>query len=768
MKNSFSIRRSIYYALTIIILFQWAGEPVSSQTISATIPVNDCYFKESESNMLLGNAKVEIQINRLSGTITGLMNKTTGVKYLGNGKPDIFRMEYSTFELHGATSKDIWSAGYGTLIYGNKQKVSASRFEKTPTGGKLEVSYDSLDLGRRTIAVSVSYTIELVNNNEETQWRIAIDNKDLGTIREVRFPIASGLTEFSSLIMPNQGGEKLTNPLKKLSDETPTIYIEYPARASMQWFEYFSPEAGLYMASYDKSLDYTRMYFGRQDENHDAAMWLVKYPFVAGGAKWESSHLAVGIHTGDWHWGADRYRDWIESWVPKPEPVKRIAEMIGDGVGLFIKDMDMKTLNTYEDIVKRSQQIGRGSSIMLVGWFYNGHDTYYPEYNSIPDLGGDKALTDAIDKVHGMGNFVNAYVNGRLNNTETETYKKYGKKWAILGMTPGLGVGSINFFELHEGWNNAWDLAQKSEGWFSVMCPSAKGWQDHIVGQVIHCLRDYHFDGIFLDQPGSYYAELCYNKNHGHSTPASAWGPGLLEIFRRIHEEGKKINPEFAIWTEGMNDVYGQYLDYHTDKNPVWAPMRIHPEVETFVEMWRYTLPWYITQNGPERYSYPPSKDRVYGDYYHFLLGIRGISAGNRNWGGNSTDSLAHVAVVDKIEKLWRKGGEFFFYGRFIDNVGLNFTDPNILAKAYISGNSAAIQLWNTTGKPVAFELNADLNAIFKSDAKIKRIASLEDNKRMPFKSAGNIVNIKVQLPPHEIAVFRIDTNPLVSRTILP
>ena len=145
MKNSFSIRRSIYYALTIIILFQWADEPVSSQTISATLPANDCYFKESESNMLLGNAKVEIQINRLSGTITGLMNKTTGVKYLGNGKPDIFRMEYSTFELHGATSKDIWSAGYGTLIYGNKQKVSASRFEKTPTGGKLEVSYDSLD-----------------------------------------------------------------------------------------------------------------------------------------------------------------------------------------------------------------------------------------------------------------------------------------------------------------------------------------------------------------------------------------------------------------------------------------------------------------------------------------------------------------------------------------------------------------------------------------------------------------------------------------------
>ncbi len=108
----------------------------------------------------------------------------------------------------------------------------------------------------------------------------------------------------------------------------------------------------------------------------------------------------------------------------------------------------------------------------------------------------------------------------------------------------------------------------------------------------MHALRTYHFDGIFLDQPGSYYAELCHNSNHGHSTPANAWGPGYVEILRRIQEEGKKINPEFAIWTEGMNDVYGQYLDFHTDKNPLWAPMRLHPAAETFVEMWRYTLPW--------------------------------------------------------------------------------------------------------------------------------------------------------------------------------
>jgi hypothetical protein len=42
--------------------------------------------------------------------------------------------------------------------------------------------------------------------------------------------------------------------------------------------------------------------------------------------------------------------------------------------------------------------------------------------------------------------------------------------------------------------------------------------------------KDGQFDGIFLDQPGSLYGELCYNDKHGHSSPASVWGPGLLWI----------------------------------------------------------------------------------------------------------------------------------------------------------------------------------------------------------------------------------------------
>jgi hypothetical protein len=390
---------------------------------------------------------------------------------------------------------------------------------------------------------------------------------------------------------------------------------------------------------------------------------------------------------------------------------------------------------------------------MLIGWMYNGHDTYYPEYNAIPDLGGDKALVAAIDQAHAAGASVTAYVNGRLNNIETETYKKFGKRWAVLGMAPRLGVGTIDFYELHEDWNKQWERAKRGEGWYSVMCPSAKGWQDFIVGQVLHVVRDYHFDGVFLDQPGSYYAELCYNKTHGHTTPATAWGPGYLEIFRRIRAEARKINPEFTIYTEGMNDAYGEFLDYHTDKNPLWEPMRTHPEMETFVEMWRYTVPAYVTSNGPNGYTYPPSRDATYGDYYRFVMGIRGIGRS----GGRGAANPARDAVVSKIERLWTKGGEFLFYGRFMDNVGLAVSSPAMFAKVYQADAGIAVPVWNVTAEDAKGSLTIDLNALGLAEAAPAGAASLDTGSSLEMKTQGGRLVVPVALKPHDadVIVFR-------------
>ncbi len=718
----------------------------------------DCYFKEKSNAWVVGNSKVEIRIDIGNGAITGLLNKASGVEYIGKGTHEAFVLVYSTWAVHGADPNDLWSAAWGMPVHGSTQKVAFKQFDLTANGARLEIGYDRLNLERRTINVAVKYSIELKSGDEETKWRLSIQNNDEGIVREAHFPFACGLSKQDWLIMPNHSGQRIVDPIEKLSDEMPVIWLEYPGRGSMQWFEYYSPKVGLYMASYDKGLEYTQLCFGRAADR-DAGMWIVKYPFAAKGTAWQSPDLAVGIHAGDWHWGADRYRTWLATWTKPPEVAKSVAEMVSGGGGLYIKDMNGHTRNTYEDIVSTAEKLPAGAMTMLVGWFYNGHDTYYPEYIPIPDLGGTEVFLSAIDKVHAMWRRVGAYVNGRLANIETETYEKNGKRWSVLTKAPQLGVNRIEFAELHENWNDEWDKHKRGEGWFAVMCPTAKGWQDHIVGECVRITKDYHIDGIFLDQPGSYYAELCYSPWHGHSTPATAWGQGYLEIFRRIREEMRKMNPNSVLWTEGMNDAYAQYMDYGLDKNPVWEPMRTHPQAETFVEMWRYTMPMSPITNGPGTYSLPASKDRVYGENYKFVTGVRGIRPLRDDADGISQEDIAkNKAVVEKISRLWAKGSEFFFRGRFIDDVGLKVSNPSVFARAYHSEKGVAVALWNTSAEAATCDVTIDLEATGRLEGKISEVVSLNTDQPLPHQVKGSTVTAQVRELPHDIDAIVITT----------
>jgi hypothetical protein len=736
--------------------------------ISAIVSVasqNDCYFRETKRSVVIGNSKIEIRIDPVSGIISGLLNKSTGTEYLGKTAFEVFRLVYSTYEFHGAPANDLWSATNGTIVRSSLQKATSKNFEKTPQGARLQVMYDHLRLEQRTIDVDLSYTIELRDDDEETIWKLYIKNKDQGTVKEVHFPFISGLNRFDALIMPNESGQKLTNPLEKISDEIPIVNLDYPGRGSMQWFEYYSQKAGLYMASYDSNLNYTQMCFGRTSDGPEAAMWIVKYPFTASDASWESPDLSLGVHAGDWHWGADRYRNWLKSWTQKAEVPQKVVEMIGGLHEIGIKAQDGTVLNPYEALVTMAKQVEESPhsvAFMVAGWMYNGHDTYYPEYVPIPDLGGKDALIGAIDSVHNHKVSVTAYVNGRLCNIETNTYKKYGKRWSVLGKTPGLGVNNTDFFELHENWNKSWDRAKLGEGWFVVMCPYVKEWQDHLLNEVSRVIGEYHFDGIFLDQPGSYYAELCYNDKHGHSTPASAWGPGLLELFRRVRQEMRRLDSDAILWTEGMNDAFGQYMDYYMDKNPLWLPMRIHPMCETFVEMWRYTLPDCIIVNDPQTYSYPPSQDPVYGMNYAFVLGIRGICRGSGRGldvtGKEGEEEVSRRAVVGRIEQLWIKGGEYIFYGQFMDDIGLRISNPDVLAKVYRDTTGVAIPVWNTRSEPVTFDMWIDLDALKVQKATQVRITLLDTDTELTRQISNSIVKVSVTLPAHEVNIVILKT----------
>ena len=196
--------------LVVLLALGGAALPAAAQ--------DDCTFEETERAAVLGNSRVEIRLDPVSGVVTGLRNKRTGTEYLGGGPAEVFRLVYSTSEFHGAPADDPWSATTGTLVKGSRQVAVSKRFEKTAGGGRLEVAYDRLRLERRTIEVALRYTIELRDGDEETRWRLFLRNGGEGTVREAHFPFLSGLNPFDSLLMPNESGQKLPS----LSTSSPT------------------------------------------------------------------------------------------------------------------------------------------------------------------------------------------------------------------------------------------------------------------------------------------------------------------------------------------------------------------------------------------------------------------------------------------------------------------------------------------------------------------------------------------------------------------
>jgi hypothetical protein len=54
--------------------------------------MNDCYIHEGASEIALGNARIEIRIDRRTGAVIGLRNKLANVTYLGRGRPEVFRI----------------------------------------------------------------------------------------------------------------------------------------------------------------------------------------------------------------------------------------------------------------------------------------------------------------------------------------------------------------------------------------------------------------------------------------------------------------------------------------------------------------------------------------------------------------------------------------------------------------------------------------------------------------------------------------------------
>jgi hypothetical protein len=379
----------------------------------------------------------------------------------------------------------------------------------------------------------------------------------------------------------------------------------------------------------------------------------------------------VRLYGGDWHEAARTYRAWASTWMAKPDPPEWLRRQAG-WILPMLKGQSGHIISTYAELPSVYEEAGKAGIHLLnvFGWVKQGFDNLYPEYDPDEALGGAGGLKEALSRIGRSGGKTILYTQGQLIDPSTRYYRKEGHNIVARD------IWGYEYRESYGGGGQGTLLNVMRNKYFGVACPSAAGWIDHLLWQ-LGLVQDLGAQGIIFDQMGGIPPYICFLKEHPHSKPSLAVGPGKVRNMQRLREAMKKRDPDFLFVMELATDCYTGYADIiHSHGIGFW------PEPEAFGEMFHYTFPDPIITN---RGGGPFDRRMQLG--HAFALGWR-FDASLRD-----TRDPALAAYFSRLTAL-RNAHPELLLGRFVDDEGFMADNSRVSAHAFVAGGRLAITLW--------------------------------------------------------------------------
>ena len=672
LSNLQSIERDIMQHCCIFLL---AGLVVFLSV--STVTAQTATFELSSKNV---NVAIDAQ-----GNLVKLINLVTGHDYLASPGHELWKMYYRTSDARELE------------IPFNKQKAVL-----TKEGKALLITYPSLignvPLRGSSRTLDVNFTLRVELDGDQLVWTATIRNNEKEPdleISELWLPWIGGIGNLGKgraedkLYWPEDGGRCMVDPYSKLSTASTSTgtsqvfprnnvsyyQITYPWPASMQWYTLSNGTEGIYVASHDKSLMTTTL--NVMTDRSGLSLSIIKYPFVKSGETWTSAPTIVRLYNGDWHEAAKGYRLWADTWMPKPNPPKWMRHINGWIIPNLKSQNGSRYNGIYADLPKywRDAHAVGIDMISIYGWEKQGFDNWYPEYEADPGMGGEEGLKSAIAEIKAGGGKVNLYSQGQLIDPGTAYYRRIGYRQTAKDIWGG------EYRESYGGRGSGTLLNIQLNKMFGVACPLAPGWYDQLVSQFDMALN-YGVTGLMYDQIAGRPPYICYDKEHMHTKPSLAFGPGKLQNLLKLRDRIKAHDPEFAFLHELNVDVFTGIADITQPVNYGFVPMP-----ESFGEMFKYTFPDRIITN---RSNF--NRKACFG--YGFALQWR-VDA----MMSDTTDPMI-APYLKRLNQLRTQFADLLLDGRFVDNEGFTSENANVFAYSYLAGNRMAITIWNSTNDP--------------------------------------------------------------------
>lgn len=647
-----------------------------------------------DNNAIIENNYFKVVFNKNNGNLSQIYNIVKKVNYLKDGDSKHF---YVWTLL--ADKRDSYRYGNDDqpylIHYPCKEDLRKVEVVNSENLSKLIFRFEILD------KINVQ-TIFLARNDELLRCKINIENLSNDYAHDqvvaVGFPQIEGLMigDHSSniLVRPNRFGEKIKDPITNAGKYT--INLEYGGYASMQWQDLYSLQGGLYLASYDRDMILTVLESQPNIGRKTLRLGIRKYVYIPPGRKWVSNEYVIGIHKGDWHWAADRYREWAETWIKKPKVPKWFEESDGFyGIGF---NFDEKRRYRFKDIPKILEDafsIGL-NHVQFWGQMSGPRKSccyrfYYPD----PRLGDENELATSIKKVKEKGGHIGFYFNIQAFDPNLPNLPE-GLRELI---PPNIPVPKWEELkksaQLHFDGSYIRQYPSKPEfgDGFRIMCLCGNEWRSYLMYWIVEkYVKEYGVDSIYVDQTFSPPIHYCFNFDHGHKHHGETV-KCRVGFIKELRETLKKIDQDIVIIIEGNGDSVGQYADGFLYTS--FSSQTKFPKPEIFY----YTFPYFNIIDG---FANPPVEEtlKAYFPYLRevtykdilnriYLLGFKFDITLYRRLKKDS----CFVKYLKKVLSLRNMIKKYLMNSRFVDDIYIISRPEKVEAKIFLGNRFFLINI---------------------------------------------------------------------------
>lgn len=407
-------------------------------------------------------------------------------------------------------------------VYSHRQKAKSILY----TASEAIYEYDCL-IAEDGTEYKIDLTLNIKGADGEIEFSFLIQNHSSLRVNELQYPLfqfSGKNNSFSedTLYIPEGLGRRIPNPHAyasrfhteyMASDHKGVLKMySYPGELSMPWMALENGKEAFYLGIHQKVFKKQSFLIGceaRKAEKPYFLLGIASYPAVCTGETVRYEGFTCTLFDGGWRSCARHYRLWADkNWLtvsPKKESVKRL----NGWQRIILKHQFGKIYHTYHElpnIFREGKKYGI-DMLLVFGWWKEGMDSGYPNYEPDDALGGAQALKAAIDEINQDGGRVVLYANGHLIDKATEYYKSCGYQYTMKDI-------ELNDYHEHYMFSGEGTLLKMGYKTFVTGCYGTKEWKEKIL-EIERRHLALGSNGTFFDQLGCAFS-LCFDSAHTH------------------------------------------------------------------------------------------------------------------------------------------------------------------------------------------------------------------------------------------------------------